>query len=151
MTESLRPCQSWARATSPSRSRSAVRSIWYQAAEHCHFVPGLIRFANNHELLAMAASRPLLIVSAERDQSFPIAGVRAVADYGLRALSLLRADERIRLAVDSSEGHGYQKAKREAAYGWFLRWLMNRGDGSAMAEPPTDVLPAAALERVPGW
>src|SRR5579883_2424607 len=24
---------------------------WYHAAEHCHFVPGLIRYANNHELL----------------------------------------------------------------------------------------------------
>jgi dienelactone hydrolase len=122
---------------------------WYQAAEHCHFVPGLLRFANNHELLAMAAARPLLIIAAERDQSFPIVGVRAVADYGRALYHSYGADERIRLAVDSSEGHGYQKAKREAAYGWFLRWLMNRGDGSAMAEPPTDgALPGALKLRV---
>ena len=32
---------------------------WYQASEHCHFVPGLIRYANNHELLAMAAPKPI--------------------------------------------------------------------------------------------
>ena len=55
---------------------------WYHAAEHCHFVPGLIRYANNHELLAMAAPRPILIIAASRDQSFPLAGVRKVADYG---------------------------------------------------------------------
>ena len=119
---------------------------WYHAAEHCHFVPGLLRFANNHELLAMAAPRPLLMVAAERDESFPIAGVRGVAAYGRELYHSYGADERIRLAVDSSEGHGYQKAKREAAYGWLLRWLMSQGDGTAMAEPPTDVPPPEALE-----
>ncbi len=119
---------------------------WYHAAEHCHFVPGLLRFANNHELLAMAASRPLLIVAAEHDESFPVAGVRAVADYGRELYHSYGADERIRLAVDSALGHGYQKAKREAAYGWFLRWLMNRGDGGAVAEPPTDVPSPGARE-----
>jgi dienelactone hydrolase len=119
---------------------------WYQAAEHCHFVPGLLRFANNQELLAMSASRPLLIVAAERDESFPVAGVRAVAEYGRALYHSYCADGRIRLVIDSSEGHGYQKAKREAAYGWFLRWLMNRGDGSSLAELPTDVPSATALE-----
>jgi len=49
---------------------------WYHAAEHCHFVPGLIRYANNHELLAMAAPKPVLIIAASRDQSFPLDGVR---------------------------------------------------------------------------
>ena len=29
-----------------------------------------------------------------------------------------------------------QIRKREAAYGWFLRWLMNRGDGGPFQEPP---------------
>ena len=47
---------------------------WYHAAEHCHFVPGLIRYANNHELLAMAAPKPILIIAASRDESFPLAG-----------------------------------------------------------------------------
>src|SRR3954454_12994248 len=57
---------------------------WYHAAEHCHFVPGLIRYANNHELLALAAPKPVLIIAAERDQSFPLDGVREVAGYGRR-------------------------------------------------------------------
>ena len=39
------------------------------------------------------------------------------------------ASEKVRVVVDDAEGHGYQRAKREAAYGWFLRWLMGRGDG----------------------
>ena len=31
---------------------------------------------------------------------------------------------------------------REAAYGWFARWLGGAGDGSPIAEPPADVLSA---------
>jgi dienelactone hydrolase len=111
---------------------------WYHAAEHCHFVPGLIRYANNHEFLAMAAPRPLLIIAAERDESFPIDGVRGVYEYGKALYDSYGAGERIGMMEDRSEGHGYQRKKREAAYGWFLRWLMHRGDGSPCAEPPTE-------------
>src|SRR6185312_12065953 len=119
---------------------------WYQASEHCHFVPGLIRYANNHELLAMAAPRPLLIIAAGQDQSFPIDGVRAVADYGRKLYDSYEAGDRIGLVVDESEGHGYQRKKREAAYGWFLRWLMGRGDGSPFPEPPTETPASDAPE-----
>jgi dienelactone hydrolase len=119
---------------------------WYHAAEHCHFVPGLIRYANNHELLAMAAPKPVLIVAASEDQSFPLAGVRQVADYGRMLYESYRAGDKTGLIVDRSEGHGYQRVKREAAYGWFLRWLSQRGDGRPFPEPPTETRPADALE-----
>ena len=114
---------------------------WYHAAEHCHFVPGLIRYANNHELLAMAAPKPVLIIAASQDQSFPVAGVREVADYGRELYTSYGAGEKLRLVVDEAEGHGYQRTKREAAYGWFLRWLMGRGDGGPHPEPPTETEP----------
>ncbi len=114
---------------------------WYHAAEHCHFVPGLIRYANNHELLAMAAPKPILIVAASQDESFPVAGVRKVADYGRKLYTSYGAGEKIGLMVDEAEGHGYQRTKREAAYGWFSRWLMGRGDGKPCAEPPTETQP----------
>ncbi len=119
---------------------------WYQAAEHCHFVPGLIRYANNHELLAMAAPKPILIVAAEHDQSFPLEGVKAVVHYGRSLYESYGAGNRIGLVVDSTEGHGYQRKKREAAYGWFLHWLMDRGDGSPFPEPPTETLAFDATE-----
>lgn len=119
---------------------------WYHAAEHCHFVPGLIRYANNHELLAMAAPKPVLIVAASQDQSFPVDGVRAVAAYGLKLFASYGAGDKIGLIVDEAEGHGYQRAKREAAYGWFLRWLMERGDGKPIPEPPTETMAFDAHE-----
>lgn len=104
---------------------------WYRAAEHCHFVPQLIRYANNHELLAMFAPKPLMIIAASKDQSFPVEGVRQVFEYGRR----LYASDRVAYFEDDVEGHGYQVRKREAAYGWFLRWLMKRGDGGPVKEP----------------
>jgi hypothetical protein len=115
---------------------------WYHAAEHCHFVPGLIRYANNHELLAMSAPRPVLIIAASEDQSFPLAGVRQVADYGRTLYKSYGAVDKTALVVDDSEGHGYQRVKREAAYGWFLRWLSQRGDGRPYPEPPTETIRA---------
>jgi dienelactone hydrolase len=119
---------------------------WYHAAEHCHFVPGLIRFANNQELLAMAAPKPVLIIAAAQDQSFPLEGVRAVADSGRTLYASYGAGDKLGLVVDGSEGHGYQRIKREAAYGWFLRWLAGRGDGRPYPEPATETLAPDAEE-----
>jgi dienelactone hydrolase len=111
---------------------------WYHASEHCHFVPGLIRYANNHEFAAMVAPRPLMIIAASQDQSFPIEGVREVFRYGRGLYTAFGAPDQIGFFEDTSAGHGYQQKKREAAYGWFLRWLMGRGDGSPYREPATE-------------
>ena len=56
------------------------------------------------------------------------------------------AAEKIGLFVDTEEGHGYQIRKREAAYGWFLKWLMGKGDGRPYPEPSTVTLPFDAPE-----
>jgi dienelactone hydrolase len=119
---------------------------WYHASEHCHFVPGLVRFANNHELLAMVSPKPVMIIAASQDQSFPIAGVRRVFEYGRDLYLASGAPEKIGFFEDSSAGHGYQQKKREAAYGWFLKWLMSQGNGGPYTEPATQVLPFDALE-----
>lgn len=91
----------------------------------------------------MAAPKPLMIIAASQDQSFPIGGVKKVYDYG----RLLYGSDRIAFFEDTAEGHGYQTRKREAAYGWFLRWLMHQGDGSPFREPP---LETAAVDD-PGY
>ena len=116
---------------------------WYHAGEHCHFVAGLLSFADNHELLAMAAPRPILIINSTTDPGFPIG---EVFDYGRRLYSAYGAENKIAFFHDATAGHGYQQKKREAAYGWFQRWLMNRGDGSPVPETPVDIVPWQAPE-----
>ena len=110
---------------------------WYDAKEHCHFVPRLLQYANNHEFLAMVAPKPVLIISAHNDHSFRIPGIRDVIAYGRSLYGALDRPERIGYFEDRSAGHGYQKKKREAAYGWFRRWLQNEGDGYPVEEPAT--------------
>ncbi|HUV13596.1 MAG TPA: prolyl oligopeptidase family serine peptidase, partial [Acidobacteriota bacterium] len=119
---------------------------WYKAKEHCHFVPHLIRYANNHELVAAVAPKPLLIIAASEDQSFPVAGVRNVFAYGKSLYRAFGKETGIAYFEDSSIGHGYQKKKREAAYGWFLKWMMKRGDGAPYPEPETESLPWDSTE-----
>jgi len=125
---------------------------WYHAKEHCHFVPHLIRYANNHELIAAVAPKPLLIIAASEDQSFPVGGVRNVFAYGKSLYRAFGKETEISYFEDSSIGHGYQKKKREAAYGWFLKWMMSRGDGTPYPEPETEPLPweSPELRCLPG-
>ena len=118
---------------------------WYRAKEHCHFVPGLFGYANNHELLALAWPRPVLVISAAGDQSFPLPGIRQVVAYG-RELYAPEGESRFDAFEDHAAGHGYQKAKREAAYGWFERWLGGKGDASPIPEPATKTVPFDAPE-----
>jgi len=89
----------------------------------------------------MVAPRPLMIIAASEDQSFPVQGVRGVYRYGEKLYRDFGSGDKVGYFEDFSSGHGYQKKKREAAYGWFLRWLANRGDGSPIPEPPTETFP----------
>ncbi|MBK5290513.1 MAG: acetylxylan esterase, partial [Acidobacteriia bacterium] len=118
---------------------SSIEHDFYQASEHCHFVAGLIQYANNHELIALIAPRPLLIISASVDRSFPIGGVRAVAEYARELYGQAGISGKFGFSEDSSAGHGYQRNKREASYGWFRRWLQDTGDGGAYPEPATEI------------
>ena len=109
--------------------------------DHCHYVPGMFQYANNHELLTMAAPKKILVVSATQDPSFPVHGAREVAEYGRQLYNSYGMKDRFSYYEDSVEAHGYQVKKREAAYGWFLHWFMDKGDASPVPEPATDVLP----------
>ena len=119
---------------------------WYDAKEHCHFIPRLLRFANNHEFVAMIAPRPLMIIAAHNDHGFRIPGNREVSDYAKRLYAAVGAPEKVGYFEDEAEGHGYQAKKREVAYGWFRKWLKGEGDGSPVPEPPTELPPWDASE-----
>jgi hypothetical protein len=119
---------------------------FYLAREHCHFVPGLLRFANNHEYVALAAPRPLLIIAADSDVSFPLPGIRQVVAHGRKLYGALGKADQIGYFEDMKTGHGYQKPKREAAYGWFRRWLQGKGSGEPIAEPAVQTVPVDSAE-----
>ena len=88
---------------------------WYHAAEHYHFVPGLIRYADDRRLVAMTSRKPVLIIAASPTKSFPVAGVEEVTDYGPGTLLGLQRRGEAR-ADDGWGGEGRLTAmEREAA------------------------------------
>ena len=84
-------------------------------------------------MLAMAAPKPLLIIAAVRDDSFPVEGVRAVAKYGQMLYDAYGAGDRIGLVDDSGkESLGSDPVIAEASdKGWAVCGVDRRGIGES--------------------
>jgi len=109
----------------------------------CECVPNVLRYGEQDAVLGLIAPRPLLIAAGIRDSIFPIVGAREVYERVCSIYRLYDAEDRVAIAEEYVQ-HGYHKPMREAVYGWFDRWLMNRGDGcpqeegEVIPEPPTE-------------
>jgi len=118
-------------------------SAHYQGGCFCENAPGLRLDTNNVEIAALAAPRPLLLVSATGDwtkntmeEEYPAA--RAI-------YALLGAEPRIS-AVCYKADHNYNRASREAVYAFFGKWL---GVPAPDREPPFMVDPPEKVRVFP--
>ncbi len=116
----------------------------------CELVPRALTFAEERAVLGLAAPKPLMVVNATRDAvQFSVPEARKTI-AGLEPLyRLFGYPQNLRHAVFES-GHDYNKAMREAAYGWFALHLARRGDGSPIAEPALHTEDPEALRCFPG-
>jgi hypothetical protein len=116
----------------------------------CEVVPGALTFTEEWGVLGLAAPKPLMVVNATKDAvQFSVPEARKTI-AGLEALySLFGYPRNLRHAVFES-GHDYNKAMREATYGWFARHLAGQGDGSPIAEPALRTEDPEALRCFPG-
>ena len=112
-------------------------SLHMQGGCVCENAPGLRLDTSNVEIAALAAPRPLLLVSATGDwtRHTPDVEYPAVAEiYGLYG-----EDARARVGqVQFSAPHNYNRASREAVYGFFRRWLPT-DDGSPRVPSEDDI------------
>lgn len=99
----------------------------------CENAPGLRIDTFNVEIGALAAPRPLLLVSATGDWTRDTMKVEYPAIQSI--YRLFGAEDRIR-AVQIDAGHNYNKDSREAVYSWFGRWLLGITDESQLKERP---------------
>ncbi len=104
---------------------SSYRAIFDAAILHnfAAYVPGLLRYGDLDRVLGLVAPRPFLVLVGSGDPLFPLDGVQATVRGARRAYG--KARDRLRLEVFPA-GHGFPAPMREAAYGWFERWLMPR-------------------------
>jgi cephalosporin-C deacetylase-like acetyl esterase len=106
----------------------------------CEMIPGVMRYAEQADILALIAPRPLLIISAVYDTGthFRFEDVRdRTFPKVKRIYELLEAGDKIELYPVES-GHGYNKEMRQAMYAWFDRWL--KGDREPDATEP-EIIP----------
>ncbi|MBM3214894.1 hypothetical protein FJZ36_08270 [Candidatus Poribacteria bacterium] len=110
----------------------------------CENAPHLRLDATNVEIGAMAAPRPMLLISATGDwtkntPSVEYPAIRRVYElYGA-------ADHLAEVQIDA--GHNYNLPSREAMYAWMNRWLRDERDATKLKEQPFD-LPAPETMRV---
>ena len=131
--------------TSFSRFLRAMRGLnWNNANDLCNQVPNVIRDAETAGLCGLIHPRPLLVINGTLDPQFPVDGAQQVLEQ-LQDIYDTVGGERLRLTAVEA-GHGYDRAMREAAYGWFRKWLQGEGDGSPVPEPPLTPEPSDSDE-----
>jgi dienelactone hydrolase len=115
-----------------------------QGGSLCENAPNLRVDTNNMEIGAMMAPRPMLMISSSRDWTrntlkFEYPAVRGV-------YRLFGAEDRLQLFHQDAP-HNYNKASREAVYGWFSHWLQGRAERTPIQEQ-IDAVPAIADQLV---
>jgi dienelactone hydrolase len=95
-------------------------------------------------LLALCAPRPTLLATARYD-FFPIEGARESFAEAKKLYEAAGAGDRVGM-VEAEEKHGLTLPLREAAYGWFDRWLGGRGDRPRTGEIPVKPRPPSELQ-----
>jgi cephalosporin-C deacetylase-like acetyl esterase len=110
---------------------------------------GALTFCEEGDVLALVAPRALMVVNATRDApQFSVEEARKSVARARPVFELYGTGERLRHVVVES-GHDYNRQMREAMYGWFDRWLRDRGDGSPVPEPEGDLEEPQALRCFP--
>ncbi len=97
----------------------------------CENAPGLRVDYSNMEIAAVPAPRPQILVAATGDWTRATMTIEGPAIESIYAL--FKAKDRFRHVLFDFN-HNYNRTSREAVYGWFGKWLLNRGDSAAMAE-----------------
>lgn len=121
--------------TSFTRFLQAMRGLdWNGGIDLCNQVPNVIRYAGMAGICALIAPRALMFINGTEDPQFPINGAREVLDQVQCAYESLGASDRVTMVAVES-GHGYNRAMREVAYGWFKKWLTGEGYGGPIEEP----------------
>lgn len=106
-------------------------SAHFQGGCTCENAPGLRTDTHNVEIAALAAPRPLLLVSATGDWTVNTPRVEYPAIR--RVYELYGAAERVH-CVQEDAAHNYDAASRAHVYRWFARWLLGSEELALGAE-----------------
>ncbi len=134
--------------TSYARFLRDMRGLdWNGRGDLCNQVPGVIGLAEMAGVCGLISPRPLLLVNGRQDRQFSVEGASEVMDRLVPVYAGHPSALRLHVVDD---GHGYSRPMREAAYGWFQRWLTATGAGTPIPEAPAELYPEGAPELMCG-
>lgn len=113
----------------------------------CNHVPGTLQIGDRADLLGLRAPAPVLLIGATGDREFPPQGTVHSSEKLAKLWSLFGAQTKVGHVLVES-GHDYNQPMREAAVGFFDRWLRGVGDGSPVPEPALQPEPEDSKELV---
>lgn len=125
----------------------------YQGDCLCENPPLLRLDTSNVEISALAAPRPLLLVSASGDWTKDNLTIECPMLQSI--YEIYSAQDKIQ-CVQFNAPHNYNKDSREAVYAWFAKWLLHDPDANKYkeveftAESPEDLLNFPGDQQPPG-
>lgn len=106
-------------------------SFIMQGGSLCENAPNLRVDTNNVELAALMAPRPMMMVSATGDWTKNT----MTSEYpAVKSIYRLFGAEDKLTAIQIDAAHNYNQASREAVYGWFAHWFLNRAETTPIKE-----------------
>ena len=121
-------------------------SAHFQGGCVCENAPGLRTETYNVEIAALAAPRPMLMVSATGDWTVNTPTVEYPDVH--RIYALYGAEDRLAWAQEEAE-HNYNAASRAHVYRWFARWFLGDAALGENVEQPFPVEPDERLRIYP--
>jgi len=106
-------------------------SFIMQGGSLCENAPNLRVDTNNVELAALMAPRPMMMVSATGDWTRNTMTSEYPAVRGI--YRLFGAEDKL-TAIQIDAAHNYNQPSREAVYGWFAYWFLNRAETTPIRE-----------------
>lgn len=101
----------------------------------CEVLPGALQFTEEGAVLGLVAPRALMVINATKDAyQFSVGEATKSVDYARAIFKLHGAESKLAHRPFESS-HDYNRAMREAMYGWMSKWLKGEGDGSPIPEP----------------
>jgi cephalosporin-C deacetylase-like acetyl esterase len=110
---------------------AALGTGWDGWVDLCNQVPRIFQIGGLGDILAMTAPRDLLVLNAEDDPPFPLAGSREVASVVRKHFAAHSAADKFSY-VEVPGKHGFQPHVRNAATSFLVRHLI--GDRSTTIE-----------------
>jgi dipeptidyl aminopeptidase/acylaminoacyl peptidase len=94
-------------------------------AEHgiYYYVPGILRHFDTEAIVALAAPRPLLCLTGDRDPGSPVAGVRAIARRVRPVYDLYGEGGAFESVIYRGVGHEYTPDMWTRMLAWMDRWI----------------------------